>query len=59
MYIYTYIYIYIYIYSVIKTEYTLSKNVWTAVFINLFSLTQCPSYNTKIKYFLCYNIKLQ
>ena len=35
------------------TEYTSSKNVSTTV--NLFSLTQCPSYNNKIKYFLCYN----
>ena len=26
------------------TEYTSSKNVLTAVFINLFSLTLCPAY---------------
>ena len=26
------------------TEYTSSKSVLTTVFINLFSLTQCPSY---------------
>ena len=41
------------------TEYTSSKNVSTTVSFNLFSLTQCPSYSNKIKYFLCYNIKLE
>ena len=30
------------------TEYTSSKSVLTTVFINLFSLTQCPSYSNNI-----------
>ena len=60
IYIYIYIiYIYIYICTVIITKYILSKNVSTTVFFNSFSLPQCPSYSNKIKYFLCYNIKLQ
>ena len=48
-----------YIYIYIMTEYTSSKSVSTTVFINLFSLTKCPSYSDKIKCFLYYNIKLQ
>ena len=61
IYIHIYIdmYIYIYIHRVIMTEYTSSKNVSTIVFINFFSLTQCPYYSNKKKYLLCCNIKLQ
>ena len=44
---YIYIYKYIYIHRAIMTEYTSSKNVSTTVFINFFSLTQCPSYSNK------------
>ena len=41
------------------TKYISSKSVSTTVFFNSFLLAQCPSYSNKIKYFLCYNIKLQ